>query len=135
MARTTIDQVLDGARVRLVRLAPHEVHLLGDRARIVDVRTTDQLSRDGHLPQAMEVSLNVLEWRLDPDSPSRHPLAPGLDDLVVVVCRQGFCSSLAATRLQAIGFSRATDMVGGFEAWFAAGLPVVRLAEDVPLGR
>lgn len=135
MTRTTIDEVLDAARARLVRLTPREVHeRLGGGVRIVDVRTREQVTADGHLPEAMEVSLNVLEWRLDPDAPSRHPLAPGPDDLVVVVCGQGFCSSLAATRLQAIGFARATDMVGGFEAWRTAGLPIVRLADDSLVG-
>ncbi len=67
----------------------------------------------------------MLEWRLDPESPSRHPLAPELADQVIVMCNEGYTSSLAAAVLQDLGFTRATDLEGGFQAWRAAGLPVV----------
>lgn len=126
MARATIDRVLAEARARLVRLSAHDAFRASrDGARLVDVRTTEQVLEVGRLPGAIEIGLNVLEWRMDPGSPSHHPLAPRLDDLVVVVCAQGFSSSLAAARLQGLGFSRATDLVGGVEAWREAGLPLV----------
>jgi rhodanese-related sulfurtransferase len=91
---------------------------------LVDVRTGEQIARDGRIPGALEISLNVLEWRLDPDSRTRHSRGPGLDDLIVVLCDQGFSSSLAAARLASLGFRRATDVIGGFQAWRATGLPV-----------
>jgi rhodanese-related sulfurtransferase len=119
--------MLTDARSGLSRLSASALHaaVSAGIARIVDVRTAEHRSRDGGLPTALAISLNVLEWRLDPSSPSRHPDAPGLADLVVVVCEQGYSSSLAAARLQQLGFVRATDLVGGFEAWQAAGLPVI----------
>lgn len=125
MTRRSIDEVLDEARVRLARLTPkaaYQAMLAGGT--LVDVRTHEQLDQDGRIPGAMIVSLNVLEWRLDPDSSSRHPEAPSLDDPIIVICGQGYCSSLAAARLQDLGFGRATDVIGGFEAWRAEGLPV-----------
>ena len=67
---------------------------------------------------------NVLEWRLDPDSDARDPRAPGLDEHVILMCNEGYQSSLAAATLQQLGFARATDLDGGFQAWRAAGLPV-----------
>lgn len=129
MTRATIDRVLAEARARLVRLsAVDAMQATRTGARLVDVRTTEQVLEAGRLPGALEVGLNVLEWRLDPTSASRHPDAPGLEDLVVVVCAQGYSSSLAAVRLQQLGFDRATDLVGGVEAWRAAGLPLLPVA-------
>lgn len=126
MTRATIDSVLADARSRLVRLTPIETaRAVRAGARLVDVRTSEQVRDVGRLPGALEVGLNVLEWRLDPASASRHPGAPRLHELVVVVCAQGFSSSLAAVRLQQIGFARATDMEGGVEAWRQAGLPLL----------
>lgn len=126
MTRATIDSVLADARSCLVRLSPVETsRAVRAGARLVDVRTREQVREVGRLPAALEVGLNVLEWRLDPVSASRHPAAPRLHDLVVVVCAQGFSSSLAAARLQQIGFERATDMVGGVDAWRRAGLPLL----------
>ena len=69
---------------------------------------------------------NVLEWRLDPASEDHDPRAPQLDDLVILVCDEGYQSSLAAATLQQLGFARATDLDGGFQAWRAAGLPIER---------
>lgn len=117
--------MLSLARAGLSRLTPQEAADVADAGgTIVDVRTGEQIARDGRLPGALEISLNVLEWRLDPSSSSRHRDAPGLDDPVVLVCNQGYSSSLAASRLQSLGFTRATDVIGGFEAWRDAGLPV-----------
>jgi rhodanese-related sulfurtransferase len=123
--RLTADQLLERARGRLSRLEPVEAQTRsGAGARIVDVRTAEQIARDGHVPKALEISLNVLEWRLDPDSPSRHPSAPGLEEVVIVLCNEGYCSSLAAARLQTLGFRSATDVIGGFRAWQRQGMPV-----------
>lgn len=131
MARLTVDQMLVQARSRLARITAAVAYLAvsGSEAVLVDVRTPDNRARDGRLPDALEIPLNVLEWRLDPASSHRHPRAPSLDDLVIVICEQGYSSSLAAARLQDLGFSRATDVIGGFEGWEAAGLPVIRHSE------
>jgi rhodanese-related sulfurtransferase len=126
MERLTIDAMLRSARRRLVRLTPAEADEASSQpgAVLIDVRTAENRLRQGRLPAALEISLNVLEWRLDTDSGSRHPGAPDLDGLPIVICEQGYSSSLAATRLQDLGFARATDVIGGFEAWRAAGLPI-----------
>jgi rhodanese-related sulfurtransferase len=126
MNRTTIDQLLAAARERLERVAPQAAATAvrdGD-AVVIDIRADEQIMRDGIVPGAIVIGRNVLEWRLDPDCEYRHTDAPGLDQRVIVMCNEGYQSSLAAITLQELGFSRATDMVGGFQAWRAAGLPV-----------
>jgi rhodanese-related sulfurtransferase len=124
--RTSIAALLDAARAALERLSPQEAHdaAAAGEAVLVDVRAGDHVARDGAIPGALRFPRTVLEWRLDPDCPWRDPRAPGLDARVVVVCDHGYSSSLAARDLQALGFVRATDLEGGFEAWAAAGLPV-----------
>jgi rhodanese-related sulfurtransferase len=128
MSRMTIHEMLRQARVGLLRLSPAEAYAAIDdtSSLLVDIRTSEGRARAGRLPSAREISLNVLEWRLDPDSPSRIDDGPGLDDHVILICEQGYSSSLAAARLQRLGFVRATDVVGGFEAWLDAGLPTLR---------
>jgi rhodanese-related sulfurtransferase len=119
-----VDDLLEEARGGLDRLTPAQAHaavLAG--ALLIDTRTTEQRARQGDLPGAVVVDRTVFEWRLDPGSPWRIPEVTGADQLVVVVCRQGYSSSLAAASLQRLGLRRATDVVGGAEAWFAAGLP------------
>jgi rhodanese-related sulfurtransferase len=86
---------------------------------VIDVRPVEQRQRDGDLPDAVVIDRNVLEWRLDPSSPHRLPLATDRDVRYVVVCNEGFSSSLAARSLQELGLERATDLVGGFQAWRA----------------
>lgn len=93
---------------------------------LVDIRPVEQRDRDGQIPHAWIVDRNVLEWRLDPTSPDR---LPGVDETicrrpVILVCNEGYASSLAAASLQALGLAGATDLDGGFQAWRAAGLPV-----------
>jgi rhodanese-related sulfurtransferase len=110
-----------------LRLQPHDAYAqMKAGALVVDVRTAEQIARDGRVPNALEISLNVLEWRLDPDSSSRHTGAPGLDDVVIILCNEGYCSSLAAARLQSLGFRAATDIEGGFRAWRERGMPVLK---------
>ena len=100
-------------------------------ALLVDTRTQVQRDEQGELPRALVIDRTVLEWRLDPCSEFRIPEAVGPAVEVVVVCRQGYSSSLAAASLRAVGLWRATDLVGGVEAWIAAGLPVHAGPADV----
>ena len=88
-------------------------------ALVVDIRPVEQRSRDGELPGAVVVDRNVLEWRLDPTSPHRLPIADDADRTVVLVCNEGYQSSLAAYTLQQLGLRNATDLVGGYKAWVA----------------
>ena len=119
----TIDDVLDEARSRLVRLSPHQVlDAVGHGAVLVDIRPERQRVVEGEIPGALLVERNVLEWRFDPASPARLAIA-SYDLQVVVVCSEGYTSSLAAASLQDLGVRRATDLEGGFREWRAAGLP------------
>ncbi len=124
--RRTIDAVLRDARSRYDRLTPVAAATLlaAGRVILVDTRPIGQRQADGEIPGAVVVDRNVLEWRLDPASASRLPFAR-YDLPVVVLCNQGYSSSLAVASLLDLGISRATDVVGGFEAWRAAGLPVL----------
>ncbi len=93
-------------------------------ATLIDIRSDSQIADDGVIVGALVIARNVLEWRLDPASGHRHPDAPGLGDRVILVCNEGYQSSLAAATLQDLGFAGATDLDGGFQAWRAAGLPI-----------
>jgi rhodanese-related sulfurtransferase len=122
--RRTVDEVLAEARSRLKRLDPLEAAAAAaDGAVLVDTRPASLRAADGEIPGALLVERNVLEWRLDPASPARLPVASyGLQ--VIVVCDEGYASSLAAVSLQDLGLRGATDLAGGFQAWRQAGLPV-----------
>ena len=121
----TVGQLLDEARARLHRLSPAETaDALAAGALVVDTRPAAQREREGGMPGALVIERNVLEWRLDPASPDRIPEVTGHDQVVVVVCSEGYSSSLAAAALQDLGYRNATDLAGGFQAWRAAGLPV-----------
>ncbi|MGP4028809.1 rhodanese-like domain-containing protein [Actinomadura sp. 3N407] len=123
MART-IEEILADARVRLARLDPGQAHAeTRDGALLVDIRPAAQRADEGEVPGALIVERNVLEWRLDPVSAARLPQATGHDLRVIVFCSEGYTSSLAAACLHDLGLTRATDVVGGFRAWRAAGLP------------
>ncbi|MGI8801661.1 MAG: rhodanese-like domain-containing protein [Solirubrobacteraceae bacterium] len=124
MARTTIDELLADARSGLARLDPDGASAaVRSGAKLIDIRTDSQIARDGTIAGALVISRDVLEWRMDPASRYAHPDAPGLRD-VILICDEGYQSSLAAATLQLLGFARATDLDGGFQAWRAAGLPV-----------
>ena len=126
-----MDDVLARSREGVRRLGPHEVRqAVRDGALLVDTRTEAQRREQGELPGAVVVDRTVLEWRLDPAGEHRIPEATGPDLQVVVVCRQGYSSSLAAASLRAIGLPRATDLAGGVEAWLAAGLPMSSAPAD-----
>ena len=117
--RRTIDDVLAEARSRLRRLTPQEAadaHAAG--AVVVDIRPAAQRAAEGELPLATVIERNVLEWRLDPSSGAALPFASH-DLEVVVLCQEGYTSSLAAAALQELGIHRATDVIGGYAAWSA----------------
>ncbi|MEV4338655.1 rhodanese-like domain-containing protein [Streptomyces sp. NPDC049590] len=121
-----IDEVLERVRAGYQRIGAQEAHkaaLTGD-ALLVDIRYAALRERDGLIPGAVVVERNELEWRLDPQGSHRLPEATGHDLRVVVVCNEGYASSLAAASLHQLGLHRATDLVGGFQAWRAEGLPV-----------
>nr|WP_231121793.1 rhodanese-like domain-containing protein [Motilibacter peucedani] len=128
----SVDDLLAAAREGVRRMSPHEAQQAVERgALLVDTRTEPQRREQGELPGALVIDRTVLEWRLDPRSGSRIPEAVGPDVEVVVVCRQGYSSSLAAASLRSIGLWRATDLEGGVEAWVAAGLPLSDGPADV----
>ncbi|MEV7084302.1 rhodanese-like domain-containing protein [Streptomyces sp. NPDC093085] len=123
-----IDELLERVRAGLDRLAPRAAFdaAASEGALLVDIRYAALRERDGLIPGALVVERNELEWRLDPRGSHRAPEATGHDLLVVVVCNEGYASSLAAASLRQLGLHRATDLVGGFQAWRAEGLPVTR---------
>ncbi|HEY2097231.1 MAG: hypothetical protein QOC67_3987 [Pseudonocardiales bacterium] len=123
-AHLTVDQMLANARARLHRLeAAEAAEAVADGALLVDIRPQWQRDTEGAIPGALLIERNHLEWRLDPSSGARIPEAVDHDVAVVVVCSEGYTSSLAAASLQDLGLHRATDLVGGFQAWKAARLP------------
>jgi rhodanese-related sulfurtransferase len=122
-----IDRLLAEARRQLTRLGPEQAAEQVRRgALLVDTRPIEQRRRDGEIPGAVVVDRNVLEWRLDPTSPDRIAEVTGPEQTVIVVCNEGYASSLAAATLRRLGLRNATDLDGGFQAWAAAGLPVRR---------
>jgi rhodanese-related sulfurtransferase len=126
VARKSIDELLAMARNGLCRLHPPEaLAAVRQGAALIDIRGDSQIARDGTIPGALVIARNVLEWRLDPDSQHRHRQAPELGDRVILLCDEGYQSSLAAATLQQMGFTFATDVAGGFQAWREAGLPVI----------
>jgi rhodanese-related sulfurtransferase len=123
----SVEELLADARSRLRRLGPLEAATrMASGAVLVDIRPAAQRAVEGSVPGALVVERNVLEWRFDPDSDARLPQATGYDVEVVVLCSEGYTSSLAADALRSLGLHRATDVIGGFHAWVAVGLPVVR---------
>ena len=120
----TIDDLLADARSRIVRVTPHEAAArVAAGAYLVDIRPAAQRQREGQVPGSLIVERNVLEWRFDPASEARLPEATGYDVDVIILCSEGYTSSLAADALVSLGLHRATDVIGGFLAWAAAGLP------------
>ena len=136
---SSIDELLSAARARIVRVGPHEAAArVAAGAVLVDIRPAAQRAAEGEVPGALAVERNVLEWRFDPASDARLAVATGFDVDVIVLCSAGYTSSLAADALRSLGLHRATDVVGGFHAWAAAGLPTtgpsVSCAGAPPLG-
>jgi rhodanese-related sulfurtransferase len=123
--RLSISDVLAAARLRINRLTATEAHAaMSEGAELIDVRSEDEQRSQGVLiPGAVHHPLSVVAWRLDPDVPTRNQKLP-LSSRVVLICREGYSSSLAACWLQTIGFAGATDVIGGVDAWVASRLPV-----------
>lgn len=131
---SAIDVLLAQARSTLDRVPAERLAVeVAAGAVVVDIRPVEQRQRDGELPGAVVVGRNVLEWRLDPTSPDRLPLADA-EARVIVVCDEGYSSSLAAATLQQLGVRRATDLVGGFQAWrtWTARTHALSTREDKP---
>jgi rhodanese-related sulfurtransferase len=124
--RFTVDELLAEARAGLARVSPGEASgACAEGAVLIDIRSDSQRARDGEVPGAAFVSRNVLEWRLDPSSPDSDPRLARRDHTVIVMCNEGYQSSLAAANLRRLGLD-ATDVAGGFQAWRGAGLTVER---------
>jgi rhodanese-related sulfurtransferase len=130
-ARRTIVDLLAEARTRIERLEPDAAWraTTGD-AVLVDLRCDEDRRRHGVVPWSIHVPRTVLEWRADPSSPWRDPRIADLDARLVLMCSDGFSSSLAAAALCDIGFPRVADVVGGFSAWKEHGLPITHLTAD-----
>jgi rhodanese-related sulfurtransferase len=129
----TVDDLLNRARAGLDRIRPEgAAREVEDGALLIDIRSESQRAQDGVVPAAIYFPRNVLEWRCDPESEARDPRVGGLDRRVIVMCDAGYASSLAAANLKELGFERATDLDGGFQAWREAGLPVEPEAPSRP---
>ena len=119
-----IDEILAAARGRLLRLTPQQAwRELAEGAALIDIRPAAQRAEEGEIPGSAIVERNHLEWRLDPGCDARLPWVTGYDHRIIVICHEGYTSSLAAAVLHDLGLRRATDVIGGFRAWTAAGLP------------
>jgi rhodanese-related sulfurtransferase len=123
----TVDELLAQARATLPdRPSPAEaLQAQASGALLIDIREDDQRREDGLIPGAIVLPRNSLEWRCDPASESRHPAINRRDLRIILICNQGYQSTLAAATLQQFGLIHATDLDGGFSAWAAAGLPVI----------
>jgi rhodanese-related sulfurtransferase len=129
---SAIDCLLAAVRVGLDRVQPAELaDAMAAGAIVVDIRPVEQRRRDGALPGALVIDRNVLEWRLDPSSPHRIPEANNAERRIIVVCNEGFSSSLAAATLRQLGLPHATDLDGGFQAW-RRRVPRPRTSRHVP---
>jgi rhodanese-related sulfurtransferase len=126
----SVDQLLASARSRLARVSPQQALAeCAAGAVLIDIRPAAQRAAEGEVPGSVVVERNHLEWRLDPDSDARLPWACGYQVRPIVICQEGYTSSLAAAALQDLGLARATDVLGGYRAWQAAGLPTARPAD------
>jgi rhodanese-related sulfurtransferase len=123
----TIDEMLDEARAQLPHRpsARETLRAMEAGAVVIDIRRDEQLRRDGLMAGALVIHRNVLEWRCDPASPWRHPRVTHHGQKIILVCHEGYQSSLAATILHRLGQHLATDMAGGFVSWRDNGLPIV----------
>ena len=125
----SIEEILADARGRLRRVTPDEAFQeRAEGAVLIDIRPASQRADEGEIPGSAIVERNHLEWRLDPGCDARLPWVTGYDHRSIVVCQEGYTSSLAAAALHDLGLSRATDLIGGFRAWSAAGLPTATAA-------
>lgn len=125
-----IDRLVEDERRLLERLTPEQARdAVAAGGVIVDTRSHEQRVAGGAVPGAVRIHRNVLEWRADPTSGYEDPRLTAATGPIVIMCEQGYASSLAAATLKRLGVDRATDMIGGFEAWVAAGLPTEPVAD------
>ncbi|HEV2374325.1 MAG TPA: rhodanese-like domain-containing protein [Streptosporangiaceae bacterium] len=129
----TVDDLLIQARATLPhRPSPAEAfHAQQNGSLLIDIRGDEQRRADGLILGAILLPRNSLEWRCDPSSQWRHPAITGRDVYLILVCHEGYQSSLAAATLQQLGLTNATDLDGGFTAWVASGLPVIAASAGV----
>ncbi|GAA1285084.1 rhodanese-like domain-containing protein [Brachybacterium alimentarium] len=124
-AQHSIDEILAASRAGVERVEPAALPALIEQgAHVIDIRPVTMREPEGHIPGAIVIDRLVLEWRLDPSSADRMSEGPEHEDLVIVVCNEGYYSSLAARDLRDLGFHRATDLIGGFRAYAGAEQPV-----------
>ncbi|HWC69114.1 MAG TPA: rhodanese-like domain-containing protein [Acidimicrobiales bacterium] len=122
----SIEDVFAATRQRVSSIAPHAAAALYEQgALMVDTRSAAQREQFGMIPGAVLIERNVLEWRLDPACSHRHPAVSAHDQPIVVFCQEGYASVLAVASLGELGLTDVHDLAGGFEAWAAAGLPVL----------
>jgi rhodanese-related sulfurtransferase len=130
--RFTIQDMLAEARIGLKRLKPTEaLHAQKNNALFLDTRVSEDREREGVIPGSIHVPLSVIQWRVDPSSGFQNPNIRDFEQTLIVVCNEGYSSSLAAASLQRLGFVNATDLDGGFRGWKAAGLPVCHASENI----
>jgi rhodanese-related sulfurtransferase len=123
--RVTIQELLARAHLRYRRLSPQQAYeAMRAGALLIDVRDGDQRRQDGIIPGALMIDRTVLEWRVDPASGAADPAIASLDRSLILICNQGYSSSLAVASLLDLGATRVTDVIGGFQGWRTAGLPV-----------
>ena len=131
MPSQNIVGLLEAARSRLDRLGPADAQAEAARgALVIDTRCAEARRLSGMIPGSVHVPLSVLYWRLDSASGHADERLSDRDRRIILVCADGYSSSLAAATLRDLGFARATDLVGGFTAWAASGLPVELLPDD-----
>lgn len=124
MVKRSIAALLDDARTRIDRVSPRQAFEHTQHgALLVDIRPQAQREQHGVVPGALCIERNVLEWRLDPSSDHRIPEVTDHDRRVIVLCQQGYASSLAADSLRALGYTQVGDVIDGFDGWRAEGLP------------
>ena len=126
----SIDEILAAARARLTRVTPQEAFAeFCTGAALIDIRPASQRAIEGEIPGSVVVERSHLEWRFDPACDARLPWVTGYQLRPIVICSEGYTSSLAAVSLHDLGLTRATDVIGGYAAWAAAGLPTARPEE------
>src|SRR5438105_125768 len=127
--RQTIDERLRKVQTKIRRLEPEQALAAArNGALLIDLRSQDERERTGVIPGSLHIPRSVLEWRLDPDYAHRNPAVADLERQLILVCADGFSSSLAALSVQQLGFRRVVDLCGGFNGWQTAGLPVAKAA-------
>ena len=123
--RGSLERLVDDAAARITRLpAVGAFSACAAGGVIIDIRSQDSRERDGVIPGSLHIPRTVLEWRIALDSPWRNPSLRGLDEQLILICDHGYSSILAAGNLVELGFYRAGDVIGGFEAWKQDGLPI-----------